>query len=321
MFRMIGKRILQMIPVLFIVSVISFMIVYFAPGDPANMYIKPEMNIQQIEEIRESLGLNASLGEQYLGRLKNVLHGNLGNSLVNHQSVADQIMEKLPATLKLMGGSFVLSLVCAVPLGLISGYRQESRVDKGISLFSYIGISIPSFWFAMMMIVIFTLKLKLLPNSGMRTVGVDSFWDQVCHMIMPAIVLSVYNTAVFTRYIRSNVVRELKEEYVITAKAKGVGTFGILTKHILKNCLLPVITLAGMNLANLVTGSIIIESIFGWPGMGTLGMSAITSRDYPMVMGVTMLTCLMLLIGNFIADVLYSVVDPRIKREVEKKNG
>lgn len=319
--KIIGKKILQIIPVLLVVSVMSFLIVYLAPGDPVNMYIKPEMTRHQIEEIRKSLGLDAGMAEQYIRWLWNVLHGDLGNSLVNHQSVAVQIMEKLPATLKLMGVSICLSLVTAVPLGLLSGYRENSRFDKGVKLFSYIGISIPNFWFAMMMIVVFTLKLKLLPNSGMQTIGVDSLWDQIRHLIMPAVVLSIRNTAVFVRYIRANVIREMREEYIWTARAKGVKTGNILVHHVLKNCLLPIITLAGMNMAELVTGSVIIESIFGWPGMGTLGMTAITSRDYPMVMGVTMLSCLVLLAGNFAADFLYSIADPRIQREVKRSHG
>ncbi len=316
--KIIGKKLLQIIPVLLVVSIISFLIVYLAPGDPVNMYIKPEMTKYQIEAIRKSLGLDAGMGEQYFRWLGNILRGDMGNSLINHQSVATQIMEKLPATLKLMGVSICLSLIFAIPLGLLAGYKENSKIDSVVKLFSYIGISIPSFWFAMMMIVIFTLKLKLLPNSGMKTTGVDSLWDQIKHIIMPAVVLSIHNTAVFIRYIRSNVIRELKEEYVNTAKAKGVKPGGILVHHVLKNCLLPIITLVGMNIASLVTGSIIIESIFGWPGMGTLGMTAITSRDYPMVMGVTMLSCLMLLAGNFIADILYSVIDPRIQQGVKK---
>ena len=321
MIKIICKKILQAIPVLIVVSVLSFMIVYCAPGDPVNMYIKPEMTKAQIEKIRESLGLNAGIGEQYLHWAKNILQGNLGNSLVNHQSVAKQIVEKLPATLKLMGASLVLSLIVAIPIGMLSGYKENSRFDKNAMIFSYIGISIPKFWFAMMGIVVFTLKLKWLPNSGMRTVGIESVGDQIRHIIMPAISLSLYNMAVFIRYVRSHTIRELKQEYVYAAKAKGLTMRAVLKKHVLKNCLLPIITLVGMNMSELVTGSIIIESVFGWPGMGTLGMTAITSRDYPMVMGVTMLSCLVLLVGNFLADALYCVIDPRIQKELKASVG
>lgn len=279
-----------------------------------NMYVKPEMTEQEIDELRQELGLDGSVVQQYLGWVKNVLQGNMGNSLINHQPVARQIAEKLPATIGLMGISLILSLIISIPLGLLSGLKKNKLTDHIISLFSYIGISIPAFWFALMMIVVFSLKLRLLPSNGMRTVGVDTLWDLIKHVIMPSLVLSLGNTAVFTRYIRSNTITQLEEDYVLTAKAKGARRYRILICHVLKNCLLPVITITGMNLASLVTGSFIIESIFGWPGMGTLGMSAINSRDYPMIMGFTMLSCIILILGNFIADLLYGIADPRVKQ-------
>lgn len=315
------KRLLQTIPVIILVSIFSFLIIHLAPGDPVNMYIKPEMTIQDIEAIREELGLNAGIVEQYISWIKNVFQGELGYSLVNHQSVSEQIMEKLPATVSLMGVSMIFSLLVSIPLGLISGLKRDKMTDQIISIFSYIGISIPSFWFALMLIVVFCLNLRLLPNNGMRTLGVESFWDLVKHMILPVLVLSWGNIAVFTRYIRSSTITQLEEEYVLTAKSKGLERMQILVRHVLKNCLLPVITLAGMNFASLVTGSFIVESVFGWPGMGTLGMNAITSRDYPMIMGFTMLSCLLLILGNFIADILYQIADPRIKQEVGKRHG
>lgn len=315
------KRLLHTIPVIILVSIFSFLIIHLAPGDPVNMYIKPEMTIEDIEAIREELGLNAGIVEQYISWIKNVFQGELGYSLVNHQSVSEQIMEKLPATVSLMGVSMIFSLLVSIPLGLISGLKRDKMTDQIISVFSYIGISIPSFWFALMLIVVFCLNLRLLPNSGMRTLGVESFWDLVKHMILPVLVLSWGNIAVFTRYIRSSTITQLEEEYVLTAKSKGLERMQILVRHVLKNCLLPVITLAGMNFASLVTGSFIVESVFGWPGMGTLGMNAITSRDYPMIMGFTMLSCLLLILGNLIADILYQIADPRIKQEVGKRHG
>lgn len=308
------KRIVQTIPVVILVSIFSFLIIHLAPGDPMNMYVKPEMTEQEIDELRQELGLDGSVVQQYLGWVKNVLQGNMGNSLINHQPVARQIAEKLPATIGLMGISLILSLIISIPLGLLSGLKKNKLTDHIISLFSYIGISIPAFWFALMMIVVFSLKLRLLPSNGMRTVGVDTLWDLIKHVIMPSLVLSLGNTAVFTRYIRSNTITQLEEDYVLTAKAKGARRYRILICHVLKNCLLPVITISGMNLASLVTGSFIIESIFGWPGMGTLGMSAINSRDYPMIMGFTMLSCIILILGNFIADLLYGIADPRVKQ-------
>ena len=316
--RYIVKRILQMIPVVILVSIFSFMIIHFAPGDPINMYIRQDMTQQEIDELRIDLGLDGTIAEQYLAWLSNICRGNWGNSLINHQPVAKQIFEKLPATLLLMGTSFILSILMSIPLGLLSGMKKNKAADQFISIFAYIGISIPAFWLALMLIIIFSLNLHWLPSNGMRTVGSNSVLDILWHLILPGIVLSVGNTAVFTRYIRSNTITQLEEEYVLTAKAKGVSKRRIMTGHVLKNCLLPIITIAGMNLASLVTGSFIIESVFGWPGMGTLGMSAINSRDYPMIMGFTMLSCVILIIGNFIADLLYGVADPRIKQEVKK---
>jgi len=312
------KRIIQMIPVLLLVSIFSLMIIHFAPGDPINMYIRPDMTEEEIQIIRENLGLDGSIMDQYIAWIKNVCKGNLGYSVINHQPVAKQILQKLPSTLLLMGTSFVLSILVAIPLGLVSGMKKNKLVDQIISVFSYIGISIPSFWFGLMLMVVFALKLHWFPVNGMRTIGVDSALDVVWHLVLPTIVLSIDNIAVFTRYIRSNTITQLEEEYVITAKAKGVSKNKIMTGHVLKNCLLPIITIAGMNLASLVTGSFIIESVFGWPGMGTLGMSAINSRDYPVIMGFTMLSCLILIVGNLIADLLYSVADPRIKQGVKR---
>lgn len=311
------KRILQMILVLFIVSILSFLIVHFAPGDPINMYVKPDMTEDEVEELRTELGLNGTVVEQYFKWLKNILNGNMGISLINNRPVAKQIFEKLPSTILLMGTSFILSILISIPLGLISGYKKNKLADKIISFITYIGISIPSFWFALVLIIVFSLKLKILPTGGMRTVGVNSAIDVVKHLILPSIVLSIGNMAVFTKYIRANTIRQLEEDYVVTAKSKGITKYKILTNHILKNCLLPIITIAGMNLASLVTGSFIIESVFGWPGMGTLGMSAINSRDYPLIMGFTMFSCVILVVGNFIADLLYGVADPRIKQGVK----
>lgn len=182
---------------------------------------------------------------------------------------------------------------------------------------------IDSFFLAclMVMIIVFSLKLRLLPSSGMHTIGVDSAWDTIKHLIMPAFTLCIGNLATFTRYIRSNTIGQLEEEYVLTAKSKGTSKGKILFRHVLKNCLLPIITLIGMRLASLVVGSFIIESIFGWPGLGTLGMSAIQSRDYPMIMAYTMLSGTILVLGNFLADILYAFADPRIKQGMGEAHG
>ena len=198
---------------------------------------------------------------------------------------------------------------------------EGSLMDMIISGISYLGISLPAFWFGIMLIIVFSMNLGVLPSSGMRTIGVTSAWDVIQHGILPTVVLSVNNIAVFVRYIRANTIEQMEEEYVITAVSKGVPQFQVMKNHVLKNCLLPIITMVGMNFGTLITGSFIVESVFGWPGLGTLCMNAINSRDYTMIMGITMLSCTVLLLGNFLADILYGLADPRIKQTKESQNG
>ena len=277
-----AKKGIQLIIVAILISFFSFAVIYAAPGDISGMYLNEQMSDEEKEAIRENLGLNKSLPEQYLGWAREVLKGDFGISLANNTSVTEQIVKRLPATLQLMGAALVLSLLLAIPLGLWSGYRKNTWIDNIISGISYIGMSI---------------------------------LDTVKHMIMPCITLSLSNLAVFIRYIRSNTIGQLGEEYVLAAKAKGTTGGRLLKKHILKNTLLPIITLLGMNLASIVCGSFIIESVFGWPGIGTLAMTAIGVRDYPVIMAYVMLSGIILIIGNFIADILYAFADPRIKKE------
>lgn len=320
--KFVLRRFAQMIFVWILVSIFSFSIVYFAPGDPLYIYMTPgatghKMTDEELDRMRESLGLNGNVVEQYMSWAGKAARGNLGISINNKRPVLDQILEKLPCTAGLMGASLVLSLVLAIPLGLIAGTHKKKLADNIISGLTYLGISVPAFWLGIMMIIVFSMTFKFLPGSGMRTIGVNSAWDVIQHGIMPALVLSLNNMAVFVRYIRSNTIVQLEEEYVLTAVSKGAGKKRIMYGHVLKNCMLPVITSVGSRLGTLVTGSFIIESVFAWPGLGTLGMSAINNRDYPMIMGITMFSCTMLLLGNFLADILYGFADPRIKQGKE----
>lgn len=316
--QFILKRFFQMVLVWFLVSVFSFSIIYFAPGDPLYIYMTPgatghKMTDEELDRMRESLGLNGTAAEQYIRWAERLLHGNLGISVQTKEPVLSEIMEKLPCTAGLMGTSLLLSLLVAIPLGLIAGTHKNSLIDNLISVVTYVGVSIPAFWLGIMLIIIFSMQLKLLPSSGMRTIGVTSAWDVIRHGILPAVVLSMNNMAVFVRYIRSNTIAQMEEDYVLTAVSKGLSGRSIMFGQVLKNCLLPIITSVGSRLGTLVTGSFIVESVFNWPGLGTLGMSSINNRDYPMVMGITMFSCTLLLLGNFLADILYGFADPRIK--------
>ncbi|MBQ1270911.1 MAG: ABC transporter permease [Clostridia bacterium] len=313
------KRILFFIPVLLLVSVFSFSLIFLAPGDPAAQYRTQDMTDAEYEALKTELGYNDPIIVQYGRWLKQVLSGDFGISTSNKAKVLPLIMTKLPATIGLMGASILFSLAVSIPLGMWAGYKRDSIVDKVISFMSYLGISVPSFWFGIMLIVLLSLKLNLLPSSGMRTTGIDSTWDLIKHGIMPVIVLSIGKISIYTRYVRSETIKQLSEDYVLNAISKGASRIYILFRHVLKNCLLPIITLVGMNLGSLVSGAYIVESLFGWPGLGTTGMSAIYSRDYYMIMGTTMLSCIVLVIGNFLADLMYTVADPRIKTFGGKK--
>ena len=324
--KFVLKRFLQMFLVWILVSIFSFSIVYFAPGDPLYIYMTPgatghKMTDEEMDRMRESLGLNGNVVEQYVSWAEKLVHGNLGISINNKQPVLDQILEKLPCTVGLMGSSLVLSLLIAIPLGLIAGTHKNKLVDNIISGLTYLGISVPAFWLGIVLIILFSMKLGLLPSSGMRTIGVNSAWDVIKHGILPAVVLGLNNMAVFVRYIRSNTITQMEEEYVQTAISKGISNRGIMYGQVLKNCMLPIITVVGSRFGTLVTGSFIIESVFAWPGLGTLGMSAINNRDYPMIMGITMFSCTILLLGNFLADILYGFADPRIKQGKEQVDG
>ncbi len=271
------------------------------------------MGAEDVERIRQNLGLDKPVYVQYLLWLKNVLSGDLGYSIVNHRPVMEQILGRLPATVGLMGAGLLLSLIISIPLSMYAGSRKNRPIDRILSLFSYIGISIPSFWFGIMLIYLFAVKLHWLPSMGMRTVGSDSILDIIKHGILPVTVLLYMNVSVYMRYIRSNTISQLEEDYVQIQYAYGSTTGTVLWKHVFKNVLLPVITILGMSLPELIAGAFITESVFSWPGMGSLGITAVYGLDYPIIMGITMLSSIMLVVGNLVADILYGVVDPRIK--------
>ena len=316
--KMLIERVIQMIALLFLVSVFCFVIIQLAPGDISNLYIREGMSAEQKAMIQQMLGVDKSPVEQYFSWLGQTLKGDLGVSLANFQPVVGQIASRLPATMLLMGISLLLSLLISIPLGLIAGYKNGTAVDQAISGFTCFGMSVPSFWLGIVLIVVFAVNLGIMPTNGMRSTNVNTAGDVIWHLILPVLTLSIGNVASFTQYIRSSTISELEEDYVTTARSRGTSERKVLTGHVLKNSLLPVITLVGMSLSSLVGGSVVIESLFGWPGIGTLALSAIKGRDYPMIMAFTLITCMALVIGNFIADILYIVVDPRIRQGMMK---
>lgn len=312
--NLLVRRLAQLLPMLFFISLVSFLLVKIAPGDPVQAYITPRMSPADIERIRQSLGLDKPMFMQYLLWLKNVLQGDLGYSLIYHRPVLTMIGERIPATLGLMGASLTLAMALAIPLGLLAGAFKHRFLDHVINLFAWVGISVPIFWFGILLITLFSVQLHWLPGMGMRTIGVEDSWlDVLRHSILPCIALAFYNLASYVRYIRSNTITQLSADYVQTQLAYGATRRSILFRHVLKNVLLPVITLFGLSFGELVVGAYVTESVFSWPGMGLLGIQAITSLDYPLIMAIIMLSSIMLIVGNLAADLLYRVADPRIK--------
>lgn len=321
MLKLILKKAGQVAVVMLLISFFSFLIIDLAPGDISSMYITEDMTQAEKDAIIAKLGLDKSVPEQYLAWLTEALKGNFGYSIANKLPVMPMLLKRLPSTILLMGTSLLVSLALSIPLGLIAGYKKNTWIDTAISGFAYFGMSIPNFYFGILLIIIFTAKLHWLPSSGMHTYGVDTLWDTAKHMIMPVMTMALSSMASKVRYVRANTIGQLAEEYVLAAKAKGTPPITILFRHVLKNTLLPIITIVGMNMASLVCGSFIIESVFGWPGIGSFAMENIGKRDYPIIMAYIMLSGFILVIGNFIADILYSFADPRIKRGIDAANG
>ncbi len=287
-----------------------------APGDPVQMMLDPRVTAEDMLQLKTNLGLNLPLWQQYLIWLKNILTGNFGTSLVTSWPVLEMILERLPATLLLMVASFVVTLVIAIPLGIKSAQSQNSMTDHGITFFSFISMSIPSFWLALMAMLLFSLWIGVLPSSGMYNLETPSWLrplDVLWHMILPVTVLTIGELAAYVRYLRASMIGVLKQNYIRTAKAKGLDEKKIIQRHALKNALLPLITILGLSLPGLFGGAFIIEKIFSWPGMGMLGVNAIFSRDYPLIMGLILFSSFLIMLGNLLADLAYSWADPRIR--------
>ena len=312
------KRILKMIPILIIISAIIFGIISMAPGDFVDGKANPNMSAEKVEELKEIYGLDKPLPIRYINWLKNVVKGNFGDSLRYKQPVTQVINEHIWNSFLLAVISFVLCLIIAIPIGIISATRQYSMFDKTFTLLSFIGISLPSFFVALVSIKIFSLDLGLFPIGGMTTAGskatgISNFMDIAKHMLLPVVSLTIIQFGSLVRYVRTSMLEVIKQDYIRTARAKGLKEKVVIYKHALRNGLIPIITFVGMTIPSLFAGAIITETIFVWPGIGRIGYEAILNRDYTLLMGFNMFMALMTLIGNLLSDILYAVVDPRIK--------
>lgn len=308
------RRLLQTIPILLGVSVIIFVIVHSTPGNPYAYLFGPRTDAKMKQELMERMGFNDPLPVQYVRWLGETLQGNLGYSIRSQQPVTGLLAKAIPNTLILTGAAFVLALLLAIPIGVISATRQYSLLDYGVTAFAFFGISLPGFFSALIMVYLFAVKWPLLPMNGITTPGQPwSVVDLLYHLILPAVTLGLRDMASYARFTRSSMLEVMRQDYVRTARAKGLAERVVVYKHALRNGMIPVITLLGFSLPALFGGAIIIETIFSWPGMGLLSFSAVGNRDYSILMTTNMFFAFLVIIGNLVADILYAVVDPRIR--------
>lgn len=329
--RYIIRRVLLTFPVLIGITVVIFALMHAIPGDPVQIMFGDETsgaasNPEEVARIRRLLGLDQPLPIQYLRWLGQVLTGNLGMSLLERVPVGELLSGRFPATLELTGITLMFSAVVAIPLGVLAAVYRNSWFDRLALVMASLGVSMPGFWIALMMIIMFSLWLQVLPTSGrapdsvlgalwmtLSTGDLKHLWTTVSYLIMPALSLSAHLIAMISRLTRFSMLEVLKQDYIRTARAKGVAGRGVIFRHALRNALLPVITVLGVQVGYLMSGTVLIETIFAWPGIGRLGWVAIKRLDYPVIQGVVLLVATIFVVMNLVTDLVYAAVDPRIQ--------
>ncbi|WP_337100534.1 ABC transporter permease [Paenibacillus sp. YIM B09110] len=323
MFNYVMRRLLTALPVLFGVTVINFIIMKMAPGNPVDMLVSPKLPAAALEAKRIELGLDAPAYVQYWHWLKNlILHGDLGYSMITYEAVGKMIWSYMGPTVLLMGTALILGVAIAIPLGVISASRQYTKLDYLASTASFLGISIPNFFLGLGLIYLFSIQLKLLPSGGMTTIGGNGgTLDVLLHLILPVIVLTANVAGRNIRYVRSSMLEILGQDYLRTARAKGLKEFLVVNRHAMRNALIPIVTVLGMEIPILFGGAVVIEQIFSWPGIGQLTLSSIMSRDYSTIMGLNLVAAVVVIMANLLTDVVYALVDPRIKYSYQGESG
>lgn len=308
----VGRRLLATAPLLLLVSVVVFAFVHVLPGDPAVLFLGEEADAVTLARFRERLGLDRPLPVQYLAWAGGVLRGDFGRSLRTNQPVAEAILERLPVTLELLVAALAVSLVIAVPLGIVSAVRRNSRVDVASTVFALGGFSLPNFWLGIVLIYVFALILRWLPSSGFVPMG-ESLGENLRSIILPAFTLGTALAALVTRQLRSGMLEVLGQDFVRTARAKGLDERRVVAVHALKNALIPVVTVIGLQVGTLLGNTIVTETLFALPGVGRLMIDAIFSRDFFVVQGVILFLAVGYVLSNLVVDLLYSYLDPRIR--------
>jgi len=320
--RYIVKRTLFMIPLLLGITVICFFVMHLAPGSPTDLQteMNPKASAEMKERLRSLYELDKPIHLQYASWLKKISQGDLGTSFAtDHRPVADKIMERLPVTILINFLSLLIIIAVAVPLGVLSAVHKDSLFDKVTTVFVFIGFAVPTFWLALLLMIYFGIHLNWLPISGLRSLNYeylsafDRLLDLAKHLVLPVFVSAFGGLAGLSRYMRANMLEVIRQDYIMTARAKGLSERDVIYRHALRNALLPAITILGLSVPGLIGGSVIFETIFAIPGMGQLFYMSVMARDYPTIMGILLIGAILTLVGNLIADVSYAVADPRIR--------
>ena len=309
------RRTLMSLPILLGITILSFAIMKAAPGDPMSLMMDPTISQADRAKFIEKYGLNDPEPVQYVKWLGNMLQGDFGTSIVKKGTpVSELILSRLPNTIVLMLFSTIVALLISIPFGVLSAKRPYSKLDYGITVTSFLGLAIPNFWFGLILIMVLSVNLGWFPTGGVSTLNADfNIFDRLHHLILPAFVLATADMAGITRYTRSSMLDVLKQDYIRTARAKGFRDNKVIFKHGLRNGLLPVITIFGLMIPSFIGGAVVVEQIFTWPGLGKLFIDSAFSRDYPVIMAMTVISAVLVVVGNLIADILYALVDPRIE--------
>jgi peptide/nickel transport system permease protein len=312
----LARRALVTIPLLLGVSIVLFFVLHLAPGGPADVYAdNPSVSPAALENLKRELGLDQPLPWQYFRWLAAFARGEWGFSIRSGQPVLETALERVVPTLFLGGTSFVLALLLAIPLGVFSALRRYTASDYVFTIMSFLGISMPIFWLALMLQSLFAVQLRWLPSAGLETIGDGGFLDRLRHIILPASLLAVVNIASWGRFVRSSMLDVLGLDYIRTARAKGLSERLVTYRHGFRNALIPVVTIIALDFAGILSGAVITETIFAWPGMGRLFIEAMNGRDYPVLMALLMIGSFALVFTNLLTDLVYSLIDPRIRYE------
>lgn len=306
------RRLLQLILLIFIMSIIVFGMLRLIPGDPATVFVGTEGDQEAIESIRVELGLDQPIYIQYVRWLGRVLQGDFGNSFISKQPAINLLAAKLPATLLLTAGALVIGLLIAFPLGILSGIRPNSKLDYIVSFISLLGIAVPTFWFGILLVLAFGIQLQLFPTGGYVPLAEDGFLS-LKHLALPALTLGLNLAATQTRFIRSGMIDVMNADYITTARSKGLAERAVITRHALKNAMLTVVTVLALDIGAMMGGAIITEAVFVWPGVGSLLISSVNSRDYPVLQAVILFTVVVYVTINSLVDILYAYLDPKIR--------